>query len=277
LDDPAGGGYLWVRRATPDGIRNQVWEDSTDSYYHADGKLFDPNRPYAPVAIQGYVYDALTGAADLLERCGLTTRHPASALRARAADLRTRFLADFWQPDLGTSALALTFDSDGTPRPARVVASSPGHLLASCLLDADDVAPIRERLIARLFEGDLLAGAGIRTRSLGAPRFRAGSYHNGSVWPMDNGVIADGLRRHGEDSLADDLEDRMLAGCAVVGGFPEFFRGDPDGSISVNTAVLDELVDGTLNRLEQPPQANQGWTVTRIWRILRRRGLAIVE
>ena len=50
----------------------------------------------------------------------------------------------------------------------------------------------------------------------------------------------------------------MLAACAAIGGFPEFFRGDPDGSLSVNTAILDELVDGTLNRLEQPPQANQG-------------------
>ena len=94
---------------------------------------------------------------------------------------------------------------------------------------------------------------------------------------MDNGVIADGLRRHGEQARADDLDNRMLAGCAAIGGFPEFFRGDPDGSISVNTAVLDELVDGALNRLEQPPQANQGWTATRVWHILRRRGIVVLD
>jgi glycogen debranching enzyme len=274
LDDPRGGGYLWVQRARPDGIANQVWEDSSDSYYDADGTLLDPSRPYAPVAVQGYAYDALVGAADLLEQSWPGTEQSVACLRARAADLRAHVLRDFWQPDLDTFALALTFDDAGAARPARVIASSPGHLLASRLLDGDDAAPYRAQLIQRLFEPDLLAGAGIRTRALGSARFRAGSYHNGSTWPMDTGVIADGLRRHGQDALADNLDDRILAGCAAVGTFPEFFRGDPDGSLTVNTSILDEIVDGIiLNRLEQPPQANQGWTVTRVWRILRRRGL----
>ncbi|MGE3269477.1 MAG: hypothetical protein AB7P40_12070, partial [Chloroflexota bacterium] len=111
----------------------------------------------------------------------------------------------------------------------------------------------------------------IRTRSTGSPRFRAGSYHNGSTWPMDTGVIADGLRRHGETALADNLESRILTGCGLVGGFPEFFRGDPGGSIAVNVSTLDEITDGVLNRLEQPPQPQQGWTATRVWNILRRR------
>jgi glycogen debranching enzyme len=270
LDAPAGGGYLWVRRASPYGIPNQVWEDSSDSYYHADGTIFDFSRPYAPVAVQGYAYDALLAAADLLESSADLPWDPA-ALRRRATELRGRVLDEFWQPDLGTFALALTFGGDSLPRPARVVASSPGHLLASRLLDGKDAAPISRRLIARLFEPDLLAGAGIRTKSTGAARFRSGSYHNGSTWPMDTGVIADGLRRHGRDDLADELEGRILRGCALVGGFPEFFRGDLDGAIRVNTVIVDAVVDGVPNRLEQPPQANQGWTATRVWRILRRR------
>jgi glycogen debranching enzyme len=300
LDDPSGGGYLWVRRAHAEGIPNQVWEDSGDSYYHADGTIFDFTQPYAPVAVQGYTYDALLAAADLSER---GTRsggepHPSLAgrallepqgLRARAAALRTAFLRDFWQPDLGTFALALTFDRDDLGprvdaesatapppahgRPARVIASSPGHLLASRLLDGDDVAEQRTKLIARLFAADMLAGAGIRTRSTGAARFRAGSYHNGSTWPVDTGIIADGLRRHGETALADELESRILAGCSQVGAFPEFFRGNTDGSIALNEATLDQLVDGVMNRLEQPPQMAQGWTITRVWSILRRRNL----
>jgi glycogen debranching enzyme len=284
LDDPAAGGFLWVRRSSSLGIANQAWEDSGDAYYHADGALFDVTRPYAPVAVQGYAYDALLGAAEMLARRPGRRPGPArrlarpAALRARAADLRARVLRDFWQPDLGTFALALTFDGpETTPaalpqaRPARVIASSPGHLLASRLLDGDDVAPLRSRLIGRLFEADLLAEAGIRTRATGAARFRAGGYHNGSTWPMDTGVIADGLRRHGEAALADELEDRILAGCAAVGGFPEFFRADADGQIAVNTTTIDAIVDGALNRLEQPPQPMQGWTATRVWRILRRR------
>jgi glycogen debranching enzyme len=291
LDDPAGGGYLWVRRMRPDGIANQVWEDSGDSYYHADGTLFDFTYPYAPVAVQGYAYDALLGSAEILTRSqgsGVGSQEAShegrsqaplsgTGLEARSADLQARFLRDFWQPDLGTFALALTFDGhhetwpDGRlrGRPARVVASSPGHLLASRLLDGDDAAPMRERLIRRLFEDDLLAGAGIRTRAVGSARFRPGSYHNGSVWPMDTGVIADGLRRHGRSALADDLEARIVGACRQVGCFPEFFRGDPDGSIAINTTTIDKVVDGLLNRLEQPPQPFQGWTATRVWRALR--------
>lgn len=272
LDDPLGAGYLWVRRARPGGIANQVWEDSWDSHFHADGTLFDSTRPYAPVAVQGYAYDALLAAADLIEQSPGPLPLSPDAVRRRAMALRARVLAYFWQPDLGTFAQALTIEADGTTRPARVVASSPGHLLASRLLDGPDAAPFRERVIARFTEADLLAGAGVRTKSTTAPRFRAGAYHNGSTWPMDTGVIADGLRRHGRDEQADDLEARVVYGCATVGGFPEFFRGDADGSVGVNTETVDAPIDGVLSRLEQPPQANQGWTAARVWRILRWRG-----
>ncbi|MBV9324561.1 MAG: hypothetical protein JO352_12320 [Chloroflexi bacterium] len=272
LDEPGGGAYVWVRRMSPNGIANQVWEDSGDSHYHADGRLFDFTRPYAPVSVQGLAYDALLGAADLLDGstfAGLPidTRH----LRQRAADLRARTLANFWQADLGTFAQAVTIEPDGVQRPARVIASSPGHLLATRILDGDDAAPLRHRLAARLMEPDLLACAGVRTKSTTSPRFRAGSYHNGSTWPWDTGVIADGLRRHGYLTQADDLESRILSACARVGGFPEFFRGDACDIPSVNTCTRDEVVDGVLNRLEQPPQARQGWTATRVWRILRSR------
>ncbi|MBV9581973.1 MAG: hypothetical protein JO057_25615 [Chloroflexi bacterium] len=270
LEDPSGGGYLWVRRMSSNGIANQVWEDSGDSYYHADGRLLDFTRAYAPVSVQGLAYDALLGAADLIERSatfGLSI--DGHHLRERAADLRTRTLAHFWQADLGTFAQALTFEPDGLQRPARVVASSPGHLLASRLLDGDDAASLRDRLAARLMEPDLLACAGIRTKSTTAARFRAGAYHNGSTWPWDTGVIADGLRRHGYVAQADELDSRILTACARVGGFPEFFRGDDRACASVNSVTLDEIVDGVVNRVEQPPQARQGWTVTRVWRILR--------
>jgi glycogen debranching enzyme len=270
LDDPIGGGYLWVRRATGHGIVNQVWEDSNDSYYHADGVLFDPDQPYAPVAVQGYAYDALVTAANLLQAAPGVLPFEPSWLRERAARLRARVLADFWQADLGTFAHAVTFGPDGQPQPARVVASAAGHLLNGRLLAGEDARMQRVALIARLQRPDLLAPAGIRTKSTAAPRYRAGSYHNGSVWPMDNGVIADGLRRWGAAAFADDLERRVLNSSRRTGGFPEFLRGD---RLGVNTALVDAVVDGVPNRLEQPPQANQGWTATRVWRILRRRAL----
>lgn len=276
LDDPAGGGYLWVRRASPTGIPNQVWEDSPDSHYHADGTLFDFSQPYAPVAVQGYVYDALLAGADLLERVPFGLEFETDALRGRATQLRTRVLRDFWLPDLQTFAIALTFGQAGTATAARVVGSSAGHLLASTLLDGDDAREQRELLIRRLQQPDLLAAAGIRTRSTTSVRFQPGSYHNGSVWPMDCGVIADGLRRHGALQVADDLDQRVLQSCAFAGGLPEFLRGEVDGSLSINTQIVDVELDGMPLRLEQPPQANQGWTATRVWRILCARGVLAV-
>jgi glycogen debranching enzyme len=276
MDNPIGGGYLWVRRAGPHGIANQVWEDSHDSHYHADGVLFDVSTPYAPVAVQGYTYDALITAADLLAAAPGALPFDPAWLRTRAARLRAQVLADFWQADLSTFAQALTVEADGSLRAARVVASSAGHLLDSYLLAGDEAAERRTALVARFGQRDLLAGGGIRTKSTGAPRFRAGSYHNGSTWPMDSGVIADGLRRWGQITAADDVEQRILDGCRLTGGFPEFLRGDVDGRVAVNTRIVDALVDDTPNRLEQPPQANQGWTATRVWRILRRRGAVVL-
>jgi glycogen debranching enzyme len=264
LDNPDAGGYLWVRRGNPNGIANQVWEDSYDAYFYPDGTLFDPTQPYAPVAVQGYAYDALLVGADLLDH---------ERLRRRARRLREQVLAEFWQPDLRTFALALTFDGRGLCQPARVIGSDPGHLLASQILDGEDASEVRTALVERLLEPDLLGGAGIRTKSTMAVRFSAGSYHNGSIWPMDTGVIAEGLRRHDATRAAEDLENRILATCQATGGFPEFVRGDLDGSIRVNRVVVDAFADGQLRRLEQPPQMNQGWTATLVWRILRQRRL----
>jgi len=274
MDDPVGGGFLWVRRAGPHSIANQVWEDSFDSHYHADGRLFDFTQPYAPVAVQGYAHDALLIGADLLARSSGPLHFDPLWLRRRAWELRERVLADMWQPDLETFAQAMTVEADGRLRPARVVASSAGHLLASRLLDGADARAFRQRLIGRFAQPDVLGGAGVRTKSTSAPRFRAGSYHNGSIWPMDTGVVADGLRRHGAHRAANDLDRRTLAGCRATGGFPEFLRGDVDGSVRVNTEIVDGVQDGVTNRLEQPPQADQGWTASRVWRILRRNNAA---
>jgi glycogen debranching enzyme len=104
LDDPRGGGLVWVCRAQPNGIVNQVWEDSPDSYFHADGSLLDVSLPYAPVGVQGYAYDALLSGAELLEASPGPLPVDTHQLRQRAAALRSAVLEQLWQPDLGTFA-----------------------------------------------------------------------------------------------------------------------------------------------------------------------------
>ena len=272
LDDPVGAGYVWVRRASEGGNCNQVWEDSSDAFHDVNGNLFDPSKAFVPIIVQGYAYDALLGAADIVGFADVPPALAPPALRRRAERLRGRVIEDFWQPDLCTFAHALMIDSMGVTSPVRVVASAPGHLLATRILEGADVAPKRDTLAYRLFEPDLLAGAGIRTKSSHDPLFRPGAYHNGSVWPMDTGVIADGLRYHGYVGQANELDTRIITACSAIGDFPEFFRGDLDGRITINRKVVRYWRDGRIHFREQPPQPQQGWTTTRVWRILRRQG-----
>jgi glycogen debranching enzyme len=51
---------------------------------------------------------------------------------------------------------------------------------------------------------DLFSGWGVRTLSSTAPRYNPMSYHNGSIWPHDNAIVAAGCRRYGlyEEALA---------------------------------------------------------------------------
>jgi glycogen debranching enzyme len=286
LDDKRAGGFLWVQRANPHGIENQILEDSYDSVYDEHGKR--PEGAYAPVAEQGYAYKALMTASALLGK---------PELAARAEDLKERFIAKFWQDDLGTFAQAVAFDAKGEGRAFRTVASSPGQLLTSGMLD--DQPELRDRMIDRLFSPDMLAGPGIRTKSTTAARFLEGGYHNGTVWPTISLEIKDGLLRSAEHvrhqanearakgdidgatklsakseelfARAVDLEDRAIRATAKFPYFPEFFRGSVDGKIRVNEEVVRKEVDGRMNTLEQPPQP-QGWTATAMERILRRRG-----
>lgn len=265
-------GFVAAQRASPTGMINQGWMDSYDALFFEDGTLFDPDRPRVLIEVQGYAYDALVCAAFLLERRGAGADY-LLRLRAAAQTLREKLLRELWLPDLETFAIAALADDDGQLRVTRVSGSNPGHLLASSVLDGSSLAKRRDQVVRRLLGPDMLAPGGVRTKSTLCIRFAAGAYHNGSTWPMDTGVLADGLRRHKYQTEASDLEERVLAACTRIGGFPEFLRGDNSPAIRVN----DEFVEsrdalGRVHLLEQPPQQTQGWTVTRVWRILRRRG-----
>jgi glycogen debranching enzyme len=181
--DRDGDGYLEYQRTSQHGLVNQGWKDSGDSVFHRDGSLAEP--PIALVEVQGYRYAALLALAEVADTIGV--QDPAR-WRREAAALRDRINADFWMEDEGTYALALDRDK----RPCTVVASNAGHLLFCGVPDASRA----ERLAARLLRADLFCGWGIRTLGSGQPRYNPMSYHNGSVWPHDNSLIAAGLRRY---------------------------------------------------------------------------------
>lgn len=201
-------GFLTYQRLSSNGLAQQGWKDSGDSVSHADGRLAE--GPIALCEVQGYVHAARLAAASLARALGATAR--AEALEAQARTLAQRFEDAFWCDDLGTYALAL----DGAGEACRVRASNAGH----CLF-AGIAAPDRARSVGRVLLGpELFSGWGVRTLADGERRYNPMSYHNGSVWPHDNALIALGLARYG----MRDEASRLLDACFDASRFIELRR-----------------------------------------------------
>lgn len=258
-------GFVEFKAAFPGGIENQVWRDSWDAYFHADGMIANHNQGIASAGMQAVVHDALLCAAKLYEM--LPAKRGESKLFTMQAELlHKQIMEHFWTDrDGGFFVLGADRDDSGKLRPLEIKTSDMGHLLDSRLLVGDDseVAYRRESVVRQLFSPTMLATGGVRTLANNEIRFKPGAYHNGNVWLWDNYLIARGLRRHGYDALAHELEKRILADMVKTNEFPEFVRGG-DGEIpEVTTRVVDvwDAKNKRVNRLEQPPQEVQAWSV----------------
>ena len=183
--DADGDGFVEYQTRSAGGIRNQGWKDSHDAVVHADGHLAEP--PIALAEVQAYVYLAKTRMADVYAELGRDRE--AERLVAEAEALRVRFNDAFWMADEGYFAMALDRDK----RQVRTVTSNPGHGLYCHIVDEDKALAVAKRLLAP----DMFSGWGIRTMSKSAVAYNPMSYHNGSVWPHDNALIAAGLKRYG--------------------------------------------------------------------------------
>ena len=182
--DSDGDGFIEYSRRSPKGLSVQGWKDSHDSVFHADGTLAD--GPVALCEVQGYVYAAWQAAARLATVLGKAAQ--AESLHRRAEDLRRRFEEAFWCEELSTYALAL----DGRKEPCRVRSSNAGHCLFTGIASAERASRVADTLLGEAS----FSGWGIRTVAEGEARYNPMSYHNGSIWPHDNALIAAGLARY---------------------------------------------------------------------------------
>jgi len=182
--DPDRDGFTEYRRASEQGLANQGWKDSYDAIFHADGRLAEGHIALAEV--QGYVFAGKRLAALCARRMGLVEK--AQQLESEAHRLAERFEEAFWCDDLGTYALAL----DGAKRPCRVRTSNAGQLLFTGIAREDRARKVG----ADLMQSHFFTGLGIRTVARGEARYNPMSYHNGSIWPHDNALIALGLARY---------------------------------------------------------------------------------
>ncbi len=183
--DLDGDGFQEYQKRSPQGLDNQGWKDSGDSVVYPDGSL--AKAPIALCELQGYVYDAKCRMAEVFEALGEQER--AAALRQDANELRQRFEAAFWDEDEGIYCFGL----DDQKRQIRSVASNAGHCLWSGIASVERAA----RLVRRLMQDDMWSGWGIRTLSARHVAYNPHSYHRGTVWPHDNGIIAAGFKHYG--------------------------------------------------------------------------------
>ncbi len=183
--DADGDGFVEYCRRSPQGLSVQGWKDSVDSVFYADGSLAE--GPVALCEVQGYVYAAKRAASRLARVLGHDDR--TAALLCEAEQLRQRFIDVFWCEELSTYASAI----DGRKRPCRVRSSNPGH----CLFTGIAAHRHAERLADTLLDESSFSGWGVRTVPTTEVRYNPMSYHNGSVWPHDNAILAAGLARYG--------------------------------------------------------------------------------
>lgn len=180
--DLDGDGFIEYAVRSPRGLTNQGWKDSWDGVIDPQGNL--PPGPIALVEVQGYYYLALKRAAEIGRILG---QHDwADKLEEQAASLQQKFLYTFWMEEEEFLAFAL----DGEKRPIKTIVSNPGHCLFTGILPHEMAVKVAKRLLSE----EMYSGWGIRTMSKAMGSYNPMSYHNGSVWPHDNAIIAYGLR-----------------------------------------------------------------------------------
>jgi glycogen debranching enzyme len=213
--DLDGDGLQEYQTRSSQGYENTAWKDAPDSVMYPDGTPV--KGPKALCELQGYTYDAWLRMADAFDYFHESER--ASRLRQKACDLRQKFEELFWCDDTGFYAYAL----DGDKKQVKTIVSNPGHLLWSGIVKPDRAAHV----VRRLLEPDMWSGWGIRTLSEKNPAYNPFSYHNGSVWPHDNGIIAMGFKRYGFANeaamIARDISE--AASYFAFNRLPELYAG----------------------------------------------------
>jgi glycogen debranching enzyme len=220
IDGPADAdrdGFVEYAMRAKHGIRNQTWKDSENSMAFHDGRL--AQAPIAPVEVQGYVYDAKLRVAELAREVWRDVA-TAERLEREAAELRVRFDRAFWVEERGFYALGL----DREKRQIDSLTSNIGHLLWSGIVPAERRAAVADALVGE----QLWSGWGVRTMAAGEGAYNPLVYHNGTVWPHDNSLVAWGLARSGRAHDAARILHTMIEAAAHFDyRLPEVFAGFP--------------------------------------------------
>jgi glycogen debranching enzyme len=206
--------FLEYQRKTDRGLINQGWKDSSDGINFADGQI--AQTPIALAEVQAYAYGAYLARAHIASSSGDDSIR--QQCEDKAAALKKAFNETFWLPDRGWYAEGLDRDK----RPIDSLASNMGHCLLTGIADADKATIVADQLMSP----EMFSGWGVRTLASSMGAYNPMSYHNGSIWPHDNALIAAGLMRYGYTEQAQRIAMALLdAADAFDGRLPELFCG----------------------------------------------------
>jgi len=228
--------FLEYQKLSSNGLFHQGWKDSFANHLNIE-------PPVAIVEVQGYQYLALKEIANIAQE--KKASFLADQLKERAEKLKEKFNHFFWMEDLKYFALAL----NGRKEQKKSITSNPGHLLFCEIIDENRI----ELVVNRLFAEDLWTEFGIRTHSKNEPDFNPRSYHLGSIWPHDNWIIAQGLKKLGFQKEYEKIKKAIFKTYHKLKNLPEYYT----------------LIDGKITeKLSQPPCYLQAWSLGALFNFL---------
>ncbi len=259
-------GFIGYRAAFDGSPTTQEMQDSPTSMLDENGMLPNQEQDVYATYIQADLYEGYLCAAEMLDYIGGRDNKPgftfqAAYLRSCAAELKRNFFATFWDNRRGYLAAGAHHVESG-----KIVSLWDKIAIPAFSLDTriwDGVPRIQlESYVDTLFSSDMLAAAGVRTRSTESPGYAPGKYHGGSVWPFMSAKIADGLHRQGYTRLARELYRRVVETVDTLKMWPELVPGDTVIRNNEYRIVIYNASLGIEETIEEVAQYVQGWSFT---------------
>ncbi len=213
--------FVTTQRMNPNGISNQNWKDSFDSLSYKDGSL--PSYPVAYIEVQGLQYEMIHHLDILLPYFSDEGKMLFDYFKGIEKQLQENIHNCFFMPEENFYAAAIDKDFNKFS----IITSNPGYLLYTGVVDQEHALMIRNRL----FQNDMMTSFGLRTLSTGEKMFNPHSYHNGSIWPHDNWIFYEGLRRYGFEKDAHEIKNKLSRAIKDLGHIPELYCVSKEGRI----------------------------------------------
>ncbi|MBC7836525.1 hypothetical protein H7X87_01985 [Acetobacteraceae bacterium] len=260
-------GLLETIRENGDGHAEfHVLRDGKISYRHEDGKYPNLVRPLAYLEVQGYAYDALTYASEMISHL---KRSQSVRWKALARRLQAKTFELFWQSDRETFAAALDRDpASDEVRALQMLSTVQPEILNSGIFDS---LPKEEKfhyiagVLKNFFTPEFQTSAGPRSIALRYKSLTDFYAYQGpeTMWPILAHLVARGLSRQGYFALAYDIAARMVNTVQAAGSPRELFyiTGEADEVVLDPEEVYAEGDEVIEIYATNTGEANQTWTI----------------